>query len=300
MIPTEPQLPQWHVNFENLTKTDRLTRLYEDFKAINNLFISLVAKTLKKLILNNVDCNQLKVLINSLVPKRLFKLISKKKTIDQIFLVLSDYWSFFDYDLLASIIKSHCTELKDDLSEYIKDFKAYCDQKVSDAPTKIKSIGGTYHNIIIKVKMSRDLDIELKEIKKLQTQLRKVTKMYLTLLRIEEGSIVLVFAAEDDMIPLSEKDKNELFEMGVLKLYSDNCVYFDHNEYQHLATSDSIDAQPQQTHKNTSNIASVEEEGLINDPQDKTTSGISLKQYSHLGEDNPSSALFRPSHEGKP
>ena len=308
MTPSELHSPQWNVNVENLTKSENgslLTKLHKDFDWIKQKFSSLVMKTLQKLKLKNIDCNELKLMIKSYVPK-LFKSISKQKSLNEIFEVLIDYWSFFDYELLGFIISFYCAELEEDKLEYIKDFETYCERKVSEIPTNIKSkVSGTHYNITIKVKIGKDRDnVKFKELKKLQTKLRKHTKMNLTLLGVEDGSIVVVFEAlieEDYMIPLSEKDENELFEMGVLKLYSDNFVYYEHNVYQHLTTSDSTDAQPQQAHQSTFNIMSVEEES-IDYPQDKTTSATipeSLKQYSHIGEDNLSSTLFRPSHEGK-
>ena len=43
--------------------------------------------------------------------------------------------------------------------------------------------------------------------------------------------VFVSFSEENNMIPLNEKEKDELFGLGVLKLYSDNHVYFDYNEY---------------------------------------------------------------------
>ena len=224
------------MNSEALTKGEKetlLTRLYEDLEGLKSLFSLLVTKTLRSLKDQNIDCVRLQALIKSyIMPKT--KMFSKKKTLDNLFLKLCDYWSFFDYELLALIISAYCVELEEDKIKYIAAFEAYCDRKVSEAPTKFKSKTSGAH-YIIRVRIGRNFDcLTLVELKKLQNKLRKVTKMDLTLLRVEEGSIVAVFELldeEENITPLSKNERSELFQMGVLKLYSDDHVYFDYKEY---------------------------------------------------------------------
>lgn len=210
-----------------------LTRLCEDLERVKSLFALLVHKTSQSLKgQQNIDYVGLMALVKAYFPpkSKVLKIISKKDTPGEVFLKLCDYWSFFDYELLALIISACCTELEEEKNKYVTAFKVYCDRKVSEAPTNFKSkASGTHY--IIRVKIGKDFDnLTLTELKKLQIQLRNITKIDLRILEIEDGSIVVVFESEVNMIALSEKEKSELHEMGVLKLYTDS-VYFDHDEY---------------------------------------------------------------------
>ena len=154
-------------------------------------------------------------------------------TFDDIF--DQNYCSFLDYEFLASIIKSYCTELYEKLTDYVITLNAYCHRKVSEVPTAFTSVSGKR---FIRVKLGSEFNsLTMKEVKIFQTHLSSITKMELRLLEFESdfGSIVVVFTSlnEDDLHPLSEKQKSELFQLStsVLKLYSDNPVYFDREEY---------------------------------------------------------------------
>ena len=92
-----------------------LTRSPEDLKMIKILFARLVCKTLQSLKDHNIIYNHLEILITTYVPTCKVlekKLFSKKRNLDQIFLALNDYWSFFDYELF-------CNELDEEKNKYI-------------------------------------------------------------------------------------------------------------------------------------------------------------------------------------
>ena len=233
VLSTASQFP--NVNRRGLKKEEEaalLTRLYEDLERVKSSFSLLVTKTLQSLKAQNLDFLELKSLVRSYcMPKsKISKLFSKKITLNELFIKLNDYWSFFDYELLALFISAYCTELDKEKNEYIATFNAYCNRKVSEAPTDFKSKTRGIH-FTIKVKIGGDFDhVSLEELKKLQATLRKVTKLDLSLLEVSEGCIVVVFESftEEDSLQLSEKEKNELFKMGVLKLYdNNNYVYFE-------------------------------------------------------------------------
>ncbi|ORU94741.1 MAG: hypothetical protein A6F71_09565 [Cycloclasticus sp. symbiont of Poecilosclerida sp. M] len=284
-----------------------MTKLCKDFERVKSLFALLVDKTFSSLKGQNLDCGRLQALLKSyyLSPKsKVLKLFisKKKKTFDTIFLQLCDYWSFFDYELLALIISAYCTELEEDKNKYVVAFEVYCDRKVSEAPTKFKCKGsGTYYNI--RVKIDRDFDhLTLMELKKLEIKLRRSTNIDLLIIEIKDGSIVVIFESlngEDDMVPLSHKEMNELFEMGILKLYSDSCVYFNHNEYPHFIL-------PQQNQQSAFNTLSMPFDLIKKDETTSATAQDSLRPPFHSREDtsgtNPSFKYseFSSSHEGKP
>ena len=271
-------------------KETLLTRLCDDLEKVKMTFASLVSKTLRSLKAHNINFTELKVLITTYVKsKSLTKLLSKKKTLEKIFIAFRDYWSFFDYEILSLIISNFCTELEKEKNEYISAFNEFCKRKVSEVPTNFTSIASGRH-YILRVIIKREFDfVTMSELKELEVKLRNITKIDLSLFRSEGGSLVIEFVSlneEDEMFPLSEKENKELFEMGVLKLYSDSHVYFDYNDYQHSLntyTSAPHFNQPLQNQHSTSHLVPFDEEWSVDCAlkEDKTTSYIPLGSYSH-------------------
>ena len=214
-----------------IQKDDLLTKLMEDFDKIKQKFAGLVDDTLQSLRHDNINLEELKVAVKEYLPNKVHNLFSNAKSLNDMFLEdLSEYWSFFDYELLAFIINRRCKELKGDLDEYIAMFKEYCKRKYSEVPTVFNSKAHKrYYNLTAKVCGEFD-HITMEQVKEIECQLQKITGLDLSLARIGDGCIELVFislSGEDDLLPLSVQDKEKLSEMGILKLYSDKCVHYD-------------------------------------------------------------------------
>ena len=236
---SEPQnrLEFPHLKHDGLTKNQReelLTKLNSEFEAIKFKFAGLVYHTLQSLKTSGKNPGDLRSLIKTYVPEKheILKYLTTEETFDELF--DHNYWSFFDYELLALIINNCCPELNVKLMEYVATFEEYCCRRVSEVPTAFTSVCGKY--FIIRVKLGKEFSsYRVNQIKELEASLRKIVKIDLSLSNFELGSIVVVFVSfseENDMIPLNEKEKDELFGLGVLKLYSGNHVYFDYNEHQ--------------------------------------------------------------------
>ena len=168
-----------------------------------------------------------------LSEKEMLKLFKNIKSLQHMF--LGDYWSFFDYELIAAIIESCCAELKPLLAKYVGIFNEYCKRKCSEVPTDFTSkAAGNPQYFTLTVKLSRELDqVKLEDVKEMECKLKIFTRRDFSLSRFKDGCIELVFISlieEGDMLPLSAEYKEELFKMSVLKLYSENCVYYDHDE----------------------------------------------------------------------
>ena len=225
-----------YLKHDRLTENQReelLTKLSDEFEAIKFKFSSLAYQTLQSLKDSGKNPGDLYALIEEYVPKKheiLNDLMTKEK-IDEIF--NRNYWSFFDYELLALIIENCCPGLNEKLSEYVTTFNVYCCRKVSEVPTNFTSM--SRRHFVIRVRLGKEFSsLTMKEIKELETSLRKITQIDLSISKFELGSIVVVFLSlseEDDMLPLSEEGKQKLLELGVLELYSDNYIYFDYKEY---------------------------------------------------------------------
>ena len=225
-----------HLNTDGLTKTEKddlLTKLMEDYDMIRQKFAGLVDSALQSLKAQNTTLEELEVAVKTYLPKnQVHTLFSSAKSLNDMFLKdLFEYWSFFDYELLAFIIKRRCNDVQGDLNEYIKAFKEYCKRKFSEVPSDFnsKASGSFYYNLIVKIKEEFD-HITMEQVKEVECQLKKFTGLDLSLSRVGDGCIELVFISLSGELPLSVQDKEKLYEMGVLKLYSANCVYYDSGE----------------------------------------------------------------------
>lgn len=225
-----------YLNISNLTKSDRedlVTKLVNEYKTIKIKFTALVSYTLQSLTSQKISLEELKVVVKTyLSEKEMLKLLKNIKKLEHMF--LGDYWSFFDYEFIAAIIESRCKELKPILADYVGIFNEYCKRRCSEVPTGFMSKvdGNQYFTLI--VKLSKELDqVKMEDVKELERKLKLFTKKDFSLSRFKDGCIELIFVSlseEGDMPPLNVKYKEELFDMGVLKLYSANCVYYDSGE----------------------------------------------------------------------
>ena len=236
---SEPQkrLEFPHLKHDGLTKKQReelLTKLTCEFEAIKFKFAGLVYHTLQSLKTSGKNPGDLRSLIKTYVPEKheILKYLTSEEKFDELF--DHNYWSFFDYELLALIINNCCPKLNVKLTEYVATFEEYCCRRISEVPTTFTSVSGKH--FIIRVKLGKEFSsYRVNQIKELEASLRKIVKIDLSIFKFEPGSIVVVFVSfseENYMLPLKEEGKHELFELGVLKLYSDNNVYFDYNEHQ--------------------------------------------------------------------
>ena len=212
-----------------------VTKLVNEYTTINMKFAVLVGDTLKSLEAQSVSLEKLKVVITAYLSGNknlMLKLFEDVKSLDQLF--MQGYWSFFDYELIAVIIESHCKELKPDLAEYVSIFNEYCKRRCSELPTDFKSkiAGKKYYTLT--VKLSKELDqMRMDDVKKLEHQLKEITGQDFVLSHFEDGCIELIFISlseEGDIPAISDEHKKELFKMSVLKIYSANCVYYDRGE----------------------------------------------------------------------
>ena len=187
------------------------------------------SKTVKDLIVLLKGCDTLDRGSNRLI-KHLKKLI-KVGDIKDAFLVLFDYWSYFDYELLSTIINTWCKDLKPDLDNYISDFVNYCELRVCEVPSD--SCGRELPKLDSKKRLYIKIDstflhdmqrIKLKDIKNLQSSLSELLCTSLFLLNVEDGCIKLTFHCLhelDVLFPVSSKQGEDLQRLGVTMIYSE-------------------------------------------------------------------------------
>ena len=210
-------------------KDELLLRLNHESKAILDSFAQLVTRTQMYLRHSEATTEDLKKL---LIEREMKELVGQIESTDTIPMILSkikqgNYWSFFNYELLASIITCFCreTHLIAELEEYVSEFKVYCQRRVSEVPSG--SLSGEQSDkqssSTFKVKMDDTFRIQetnLEQLKSIQYKLQKVLNMNpLLLVDVEGGCIELTFRyfenAMAKLLPLREAEKIALSKIGV-------------------------------------------------------------------------------------
>ena len=160
----------------------------------------------------NTSAELLKGLFTEGKRKELADQIESTDTISTIFDTIrrGNYWSFFNYELLKTIIKCFGgPQLRAELDEYISKFKVYCKRRVSEVPRDSLTGGHTHKQSgsIFKVKLDDIFDITLEKIKEIQDRLYlTLNKEPLLLANVEEGCIELTFRFFR-MFPSTEAEK---------------------------------------------------------------------------------------------
>ena len=212
----------------------RLTMESDDLRKEFALVVDRARESLEKQKLTSKD---LQVLIKHATKNKLYDVFKRKKTIHKLFLKMTDYWSFFDYEFLSLIIKRFCRELLVDMANYVLEFKKYCQRRLCEIPADVfKTRPNEKNNLYVKCDHYLD-KITLKEAKDLELRLAKLLDTELYLLRVEEGCVQLVFGSLCDLstkFPPNQLQKEQLFEMHILRSFHADQLQYDINSLQSL------------------------------------------------------------------
>ena len=212
-------------------------------------FQELVSATIKSLITRNVPLDELvshvmtlgafdPVFKESQVPlfQYCFKELKTADTTPKIFLVLKDYFSFFNYDIIEHIIAALGTEEdKANLQSYKETFDQYAKQRIYECGPHFGPVSDTDHaDVFVKVDSRYD-NYTVEEIKgfcnKLSETLHVSSEGALRLCRIEKGCLQLTlqvpFFVQQKAFPLSREQERALEAEGVVKLTCDEYQFPD-------------------------------------------------------------------------
>lgn len=212
--------------------SDQKQQLNSDVKAIQTKYANLLTSTRESLKERQKKPVEL---VAHLMGFRVFLAVLKKEdilladqhdkleradSIDQIFITLSRFWSFLDYEILEDIIiKFGADDDRQNLDEYVQALKEFFDSwKVEPGKLNVQQIVG---GVDTRVKMYFKLDVnslqQYRDIKAAVARIFEVKVHSLCLCSIEEGCIELVFlypkVAADTVIPLSDDKCAELAQM---------------------------------------------------------------------------------------
>ena len=203
-------------------------------------FQELVSATIKSFIQQNISQEKLlshvmtlgafgHVFKEPLVPVlcHRFKELKAADTIYGMFLVLNDYFSFFNYQLIEHMIKELGTEEdKARLQQYEEHFNEYAMRKIFECLPEFGPISDADHaDVFVKVDSHYE-NYTVAEIvgfrQKLSEVLRVSSQGALRLCRIDKGCFQLMFQVpsfvQEEIFPLSREQERALATVGVIKL----------------------------------------------------------------------------------
>ena len=240
-IPSTSSFP--YLNLSGLTQQQQQElegRLRFESREIMMRFQELVSATIKSLITRNVPQDEIVSHVMTLgafdpvfkepqVPlfQYCFKELKTADTIPKIFLVLKDYFSFFNYDIIGHIITVLGTEKdKANLQSYKETFDRYAKRRIYECGPHFGPVSDTDHaDVFVKVDSRYD-SYTVEEIKgfcnKLSETLHVSSQGVLRLCRVEKGCFQLTFQlpffVKQDIFPLSREKERTLEAMDVIEL----------------------------------------------------------------------------------
>ena len=155
--------------------------------------------------------------------------LMKAETVPKVFIALSNYFSFFNYDIIDLIINELGTEEdKQELEKYKNEFQLYAKRRIHECP-KFGTVSEMGHaDMIVKIDSHYD-NYTVQELWGFRKRLSEILRISLILLRlcqVEEGCLQVLFQVpsfvEQKIFPLSSEQERALVAEGVIKLTCGN------------------------------------------------------------------------------
>ena len=165
-----------------------------------------------------------------------FKELEAADSIPKIFLVLKDYFSFFNYHIIEHIIEELGTEEdKERLRTYKKDFSQFAKRRIFECQPEFGPVSDAGHaDIFVKLDSTcKKYTIEEIEVfrHKLSEILRVSSQGVLRLCRVVKGCFQLTFQVpsfvQQEIFPLSREQEMLLETKGVIALTCGEYQYLD-------------------------------------------------------------------------
>jgi len=244
-IPSASSFP--YLNLKGLTEEQQQQlsgKLWSESQEIMIRFQKLVSATLKSLKRQCVPLDEVVTHVMTLgafdpvfkepqVPvfRHYFKQLTIADTIPKVFMVLNDYFSFFNYRIIEHIIDELGTDQdKAELQKYKEDFNQYAKRRIFECPPEFGPVNKTDHAGIF-VKM--DSQYENYTVKQLEGLCHKLSEILhlssqgiLRLCRVDKGCFQLMLQMpsflQQRVFPLSKKQEIALEAEGVIRLTCGN------------------------------------------------------------------------------
>ena len=168
-----------------------------------------------------------------------FKELKAADTIPKVFMVLNDYFSFFNYHIIEHIIEELGTEEdKADLNRYKEHFNQYAKRRIFESLPEFGPVSDADHSDIF-VKLDAQYDnytvAQIEDFRhKLSEILHLSSQGILRLCRVDKGCLQLMFQVpsfvQQKIFPLSREQESTLEAMGVIMLICGLYHFLDSDE----------------------------------------------------------------------
>ena len=226
-------------------------RLYSESVNIMYKFQKLFSATIISLKERNVTVKDLLNHIGCLVaiepvyedPKlgQLRRELPNVQTIDDVMVIVREYSSFFNYQILQNII-DHLggEEDRKNLATYLQEFAEYAKRKVYKCPCEVGQISKAGRsNMLVTLDKSYD-NCTVSSLKNFERELAKIldtSNVVVILCRIAPGSLQLIFqiplSIRKTIFPLSSEQEVALTKLGVTQLSSEEYYFANNSEVWH-------------------------------------------------------------------
>ena len=247
-LPSVSSFPYLNLSGLNRQQQEDLrVKLQLESQEIMMQFQELVSATIESLIRRNVSPKRLLSHVMTLrafgpvfnepqVPvfSHHFKELKAADTVYDIFLVLNDYFSFFNYQLIEHIIKALGTRNdKAKLRRYKQDFNKYAKRRIFECLPEFGAVSkADCADVFVKVDSLYD-NYTIAQIERFRLKISEIlhvsSKGILHLCRVDKGCLQLMFQVpsfvQQEIFPLSGEQEESLAAMGVIKLICGECQY---------------------------------------------------------------------------
>ena len=157
--------------------------------------------------------------------------LEKCQTVDEVWWIISEYFSFFNYKLLKHLANSLGTkEDEEKVATYEQDFHTYAKRLLSECPSQFGSrVSEDSTDLIVKLDSSYD-DCTLCYLEELEKKLSDIFQLEHGVMRLchvlpgcYELTFQVPFFVESDVFPLSTDQETALKDLGVIRL---RCGYY--------------------------------------------------------------------------
>ena len=121
----------------------------------------------------------------------------KHDGLEEVFSILSDHWSFLDYDLLKSIVKNYGNEHEKSIIEkYQKQLELFCERRVSEVPKGFiqnKSEHDLHDEVIIKLNRDHPRLKHIEDLKPKVCNVMGIEPATLQIIDVRHGCVEVIF-----------------------------------------------------------------------------------------------------------
>ena len=234
-------------SFQRLSSTEKeelKAQLKDDEQNMKRLFGSLVMDTHDSVVEKRIPVEKLALSILALgayepaIGERDRRLldehreeIESAKSVSVIFIILSTYWNYLDYEVLVYIINKHSTcdddSDKKRLQNYEEALQIFCKRRIFELPQP-ESGNGTDHRkqekLSVKLNVHQDTSLEqIYQLKRKISKILQVNSATLLIYSVDEGCVQLIFLipkfVAQEIFPLSDEQTTALSkDVAVMRL----------------------------------------------------------------------------------